>query len=567
MSHFTDCSLRAGPWSLDLVGADLRGIRAGGREAVQRVYVAVRDRSWGTVPARIVERRVEAGSDSFRIDLAVEHRREEIDFAWTATVTGAADGTITYAFDGVARSTFVRARIGLCVLLPRTLAGQRYRVAHASGAGGTGTLPELIAADQPVLDIARISCGFGAGGEAELGFIGEVFEMEDQRNWCDASYKIYGTPLALPYPVEIAAGTRVRQQVVLRMSAAPATARDTAALTIGPPSGRTLPTIGTRLPTGRLIGLDERQRLAALRLAHVRADIALDDPLWRQALEHACSEARAVSAPLELAVRAGTPDAPWRDIARVLDRERIGVVRVLVFDSATRTTPTALAQAARVGLATLDAPIGGGSDEHFCALNRERPDASVLDVVAFDLHHQVHARDDRSMMENVAAIDDALASARALAGGRPIALTPLTIDSRSRADARMRSDFGAAWLCAALARAASSGAASVTCLEAAGPAGLVDGSDAFATCHLLGEIAPFAQAAVLTTGDCGDLRVLALQTSGRTRVLIANVSPEPRPVRIEGLASARTWRHIGRSDPHTLADATLTGYGVAVVDG
>ncbi len=39
--------------------------------------------------------------------------------------------------------------------------------------------------------------------------------MEDQRNWTDASYKTYSTPLALPFPVEIRAGETVEQTVTL----------------------------------------------------------------------------------------------------------------------------------------------------------------------------------------------------------------------------------------------------------------------------------------------------------------------------------------------------------------
>ena len=34
-------------------------------------------------------------------------------------------------------------------------------------------------------------------------FNGETFEMEDQRNWTDASFKTYCTPLSLPYPIKI----------------------------------------------------------------------------------------------------------------------------------------------------------------------------------------------------------------------------------------------------------------------------------------------------------------------------------------------------------------------------
>jgi hypothetical protein len=44
--------------------------------------------------------------------------------------------------------------------------------------------------------------------------------MEDQRNWTDASFKSYGTPLELPHPVEISEGTRVKQSVSVRLATA-----------------------------------------------------------------------------------------------------------------------------------------------------------------------------------------------------------------------------------------------------------------------------------------------------------------------------------------------------------
>ena len=40
---------------------------------------------------------------------------------------------------------------------------------------------------------------------------GDAFEMEDQRNWIDASYKTYVRPLALPWPYTIATGRAVQR--------------------------------------------------------------------------------------------------------------------------------------------------------------------------------------------------------------------------------------------------------------------------------------------------------------------------------------------------------------------
>ena len=41
--------------------------------------------------------------------------------------------------------------------------------------------------------------------------------MEDQRNWTDASFKTYGTPLKNPSPVEVKAGTKISQTFALTL--------------------------------------------------------------------------------------------------------------------------------------------------------------------------------------------------------------------------------------------------------------------------------------------------------------------------------------------------------------
>src|SRR5262245_47403943 len=92
--------LRAGPLSLLFEEGDLKYMRLGGREVLRRVYAAVRDRNWGTVPLRLSSLRLDAREDSFRIVYLAEHRQHEIDFAWRGTIEGSKDGTIRFDFDG-----------------------------------------------------------------------------------------------------------------------------------------------------------------------------------------------------------------------------------------------------------------------------------------------------------------------------------------------------------------------------------------------------------------------------------------------------------------------------------
>ncbi|HEY9594275.1 MAG TPA: hypothetical protein VHE79_07355, partial [Spirochaetia bacterium] len=125
--------LRAGPLTLLIEQGDLRSISFDGREVVNRIYVAIRDRNWGTIAPVLSNVDEKIGKDSFRISFDVENREREIHFVWKGVITGDPDGTITFSMKGMARSTFMRNRIGFCILHPAECAGARCRVWHASG--------------------------------------------------------------------------------------------------------------------------------------------------------------------------------------------------------------------------------------------------------------------------------------------------------------------------------------------------------------------------------------------------------------------------------------------------
>ena len=112
-----------------------------------------------------------------------------------------------FSMDGTAHSTYLRNRIGFCVLHPMSCAGKDCVVEHVDGSLTQGVFPAEIAPHQPFRDIRAITHEVTSELQAEVRMEGDTFEMEDQRNWTDASYKTYCTPLDLAFPVEIAAGT------------------------------------------------------------------------------------------------------------------------------------------------------------------------------------------------------------------------------------------------------------------------------------------------------------------------------------------------------------------------
>ncbi len=143
-------SLRAGPLVMTYEQGDLRSIRLGEHEVLRRVYVAVRDRDWGTVPAVLSNVEVAAGDASFRVAYEARHRASDVDFAWRAAIEGDASGALRFRMDGEARATFLRNRIGFCVLHPAACAGAPCLVEHADGTTARARLPEWISPDQPV---------------------------------------------------------------------------------------------------------------------------------------------------------------------------------------------------------------------------------------------------------------------------------------------------------------------------------------------------------------------------------------------------------------------------------
>src|SRR5260370_2077527 len=55
----------------------------------------------------------------------------------------------------------------------------------------------------------------------EFTFDGDLFEMQDHRNWTDANYKSYGTPLSVPWPMDAAPGQAFYQKVTVRAGGHP----------------------------------------------------------------------------------------------------------------------------------------------------------------------------------------------------------------------------------------------------------------------------------------------------------------------------------------------------------
>ncbi len=567
--------LEAGPLTMrfEPQSAFLRYVRVGDVEVVRGVYAAVRDHNWDTVTARVSDLELHRSAEGFRLRFVVTHHQDAVDFSWDGELAGRADGTVRFSLQGIAGSTFRRNRIGFCVLHPASCAGRPCTVEKVDGSTERGAFPDLISPHQPFKDVRAIAHEVSPGVTAQVRMEGDTFEMEDQRNWTDASYKTYCTPLDHPFPVEVHEGTRIEQSVTISVSGAPdaAASRSREPLHLEVARQDTepmpLPKIGLGLAShGQGLEKREVERLRSLALAHLRVDLEGFEAGAMAAFEQAAVQARALATSLEVALfLSHDAELALRTAAAAASRLEAPVARWLVFHRDEKSTRARWLALAREHLASI-APVYGGTNAYFTELNRERPALDDIAGVAYSINPQVHAFDDASLVETLEMQRETVKSARAFAPAMPIAITPVTLKPRfnpnatgpepeaaegelpPEVDVRQASLFAAGWTLGSVKYLGEGGASSVTFFETTGWRGVMErtkGSplpgvfrslpgSVFPLYHVLADIGDFAGGEILPTATSDPLgvEVLALRAGERVRILAANLGGASRHLRL-----------------------------------
>jgi D-apionolactonase len=570
--------VRAGDLSAEFAVGGLRYLRMGDTEVARRIVVAVRDQAWNTVPGFLSDVRIHQTSEEFLITFSSRHEADELCFVWTGTVGGTADGSCSFSMDGSAVTSFPFRRIGICVLLPPEEFAGRSFSATGGGAAISGQLPALVAPpgpsagiDEPLIPaFARLALS-GRHVSAEFSFTGDHFEIEDQRNWTDASFKAYSRlPVVSAEPEHLAAGTRLQQAVsvsVTRLGPAPRPRPPAVPqVVVGEEIAASLPEVGLGQaddlapPAPRTADL-----LARMALAHLRAEVHPQREGWAHRLAAARLQAQELGCPLELAVflEDGAPTG-LEQLAAALGQ--VPVRRVLVYRVDAESTPPADVAAVREALPALPAatPFGGGTDLNFAELNRSRPDMAAMDAVAFPITPQIHAADEDSMVETAEGVLAVIRTARSFAAGRPVVVSPISLRPRfnpdepdgpdgpaatrpANADPRQMSLFGACWALVTMKALAEAGAHATTWFETTGPRGVIDGDAAqpgsslfpahpglvFPVYHVLRDVSEFGGAPLLAcSGDPLRAAAIAVRRDGRSAILVANLRPEPLAIEV-----------------------------------
>lgn len=580
--------LTAGALSADFVNGNLRTIRHDGTEVLRAIAYIVRDRDWGTYEPVLADLTIDQDDAAFAVSYTANCTGPNgSQLAFRATIKGSADGQLVFDVSAMPESDFETNRCGFCILHPIAgLAGSPVTMEHTDGSVVATELPDLIDPWQPFKDLRAITHAVPPGVTAECRMEGDVFEMEDQRNWSDASYKTYVRPLALPWPYVLPAGEANRQMISLRIAGdgrTPAIAEAAGAVrvTLGEP-GPALPDIGVIIYPGDVE--TALANLATLSALGPQQLLFHHDPTRGHGLDALRAFARLADAypartTLECVVAcSGDLDAELAEVADMVRRAGLRLDAIAVSPSVDRqSTPPGSAWPpcpqledvyAAARRAFPNVRLGGGMFSYFTELNRKRVPSGLLDFVTHCTCPIVHAADDLSVMQSLEALPFITRSVRAIFGDKPYRIGPSTIAMRQNPyggatkdnpqgqriamadrDPRHNGQFAAAWTIGYAARVAPAGLEMLTLSGFTGPFGVLAASGEPAAegslrpisraISGLCELAGLAHVPAKTSDETRIAALAGRSASGETIVWLANLTADDVAVDASALGQGR----------------------------
>jgi len=581
--------LKAGPMSVEFDNGQLRYIRVNGVEVLRAVGFLIRDRNWGTATPEISNLKVDQRADSFSVSFHAVCRIENQELSYDARIEGSKEGNLAFTGTAVPRTDFLTARTGFVVLHPlKGVAGFPLEIEHVDGKVVKGKFPELVNPVQPVLNIRSLTHEVMPGLKATVRMEGDTFEMEDHRNWTDASFKTYVRPLILPWPYTLKAGESVSQSIKVTLSGSAkggkATVAKGIAVKLGAVSRETLQPVGLGVPAEEIESAV--RHLDLLKLAAPRFLVCHFDPRHKHGLKElygyrVLCEQTGADAVLEVVIE--SVDQFKQELQKLagmvaqsgIRLSSLAVVPVGDLKSILPGGPRppapelkelyAAARAAFPGIR-----LGGGMFSFFTELNRKRPPADALDFVVNTTCPIVHAADDRSVMETLEALPYQVTTARSFIGKTPYRIGPSGIGCRdnphgaswtpnpdnlrvclTKLEPRQRGLFAAAWTLGYVATFASTGIEAISLGSPTGPLGIIyrktqhkqpwydqlSGPSVFPVFHVIAGLTRGAGQKQVNV-ECSNpakIQSLAYRRKKGTTLWLANLTAEKQAINLEGV--------------------------------
>ena len=494
-------SLRAGPVSLVRQGARFGPICVHGHEVWHGVEFLLRDSGWGTPETVLDCEQLQMDAEGFVLHLKAHipcsaddvygHWDPQARLSLDVHVHGDAQGHLHFSVQATPSHELRVNRCGWVLMHSLSAAGSAVQVSHVDGRVTHSQFPKEVPAWPPFTNVKGVRHEYAPACWAQAELPGEDYEVEDQRNNADASFKTYSRSNWMPRPYVLHRHQSWQREMHLRLENV-ATANPVPPVFDIPPGGiteisqindaghmrlgLTITLPATLQPTSELLTLLMRWKPDFLHLTLWSfSDIkAVAWPQLRCMLDAAKAQLR-----IDLCVHDAAHHDWSADDEAAAQQLAQTMAQAGVVPSAVAAFPCGERAAACLRSLFPLASVGGGTPHFFAQLNRlERSGGE--DFMAFTVCPIVHSAEDTTVMQGLQSLPSMLATARRRHPGRawhlgpsglgarasPLGRQPISDGSKrvplASVDPRSRGLFGAAWLIGHMAGSAQAGVSAFT---------------------------------------------------------------------------------------------------------
>jgi D-apionolactonase len=478
-------TLQAGNIQVGFENGALRTFKIKEIEILRMVYFAVRNANWGTYEPQIKNLEIESSKNSFSINYdAFFEENKTVFSSWKVAIKGFSDSRIEFEIEGSALRDFQTNRAGFCVLHPiENIAGNEVQIIHTDDEIERLNFPKNIAPHQPFFDIKKMVWEL-PNSVCQLDFEGDIFETEDQRNWGDASFKTYCTPLALPFPKLVKKGDIIHQKISFQTHKI-----DKKVAILSSFENKNVHfDIGLFIST---FDFSEQvlAQLSKVNLSHLSIEIDFEEE-WENDFSKTINQVKSLKLPFQISLLlTENYKLELESFIEFIKYKNLIINYLTLLSKSELVTSQAIIVEIYDLKNKISAKIGVGTRYNFTEINRHRFEAKEADFIQFCYQPQEHAFDDLTLLENTETVIYQAESVKAIYQ-KPVHISPISLKRRfnpyatdknavkmsfeNQIDHRQKTDFLKDWTIKLKQNLAKSDVESVTIFQTHGDLGIMD---------------------------------------------------------------------------------------------
>ena len=190
----------------------LRNIKYNNVEILKLISFLVRDKNWNNYSPEIIK--TSSYNKDQQLHFEFDLKYGDVEQLEVKLLLSIGSNSVKLIANGKFLTDFWTNRIGFNLLLPLDgVVNQQVIVSKSDQTTETLKYPLIIQPDQPMVKFNNLSYEMFDSIALNIRFDGIHFEMEDQRNWGDSSYKIYSGSLLDPFPYKENKNSAFHQEI------------------------------------------------------------------------------------------------------------------------------------------------------------------------------------------------------------------------------------------------------------------------------------------------------------------------------------------------------------------